>query len=57
MISGVNSPSLAQYVLPNQPAQSQAPAKPAASEVQDTVHLSSAATKAIGDVDHDGDSK
>jgi hypothetical protein len=57
MISGVNSASLSQYVLPNQATQSKPPAKPPASEGQDTVQLSSAASKAAGDVDHDGDSK
>jgi hypothetical protein len=57
MISGVNSASLAQYVLPNQATQSKPPAKPSASEVQDTVQLSSAAAQSAGDVDHDGDSK
>jgi hypothetical protein len=57
MISGVSGVSALNYALPNQPAQSRAPAKPAASSVQDTVQLSSAAAQAIGDVDHDGDSK
>jgi hypothetical protein len=57
MISGVSGANPLNYVLPNQPTKSQAPAKPQASEAQDTVQLSSAATQAIGDVDHDGDSK
>jgi hypothetical protein len=57
MISGVNGASPSNYVLPNATTKPQPPAKAPASSDQDTVQLSSAAVKAAGDVDHDGDSK
>ena len=57
MISGVKGTSALNYALQSQPAQPKAPAKPAASSVQDSVELSNAAAQAIGDVDHGGDKK
>ncbi len=57
MISGVNGASPLNYAVQNKPTPSQLPAKPPAAQVQDSVQLSSAAVKAAGDVDHDGDSK
>jgi hypothetical protein len=57
MISGVNGASSLGYTPPTPPAHSKPPAKPPASSIEDTVHLSSAAVTAAGDIDHDGDSK
>jgi hypothetical protein len=56
----MTNPISASNVYVPQMASQAAPAKPApggqTSAPQDTVHLSSAAKAALGDIDHDGDS-
>lgn len=52
MISPIG-PSTPYYPDPNPPAATSKPQQ--SSEPQDSVHLSPAALKATGDVDHDGD--
>ena len=53
MISSVSSVSSSHAT---QPPQTPPAAQPKAPAPQDTVHLSPAAQKGAGDVDHDGDS-
>jgi len=56
MLSGVNGVSSLSYDHQAPPAQSRPPAKPTSSG-EDSVQLSAAAKAALGDADHDGDSK
>jgi len=58
MISMTNPISSSSVYIPQLNSQASAKAAPAeqTSAAQDTVHLSSAAKAAIGDIDHDGDS-
>jgi hypothetical protein len=55
MINPISSAIAASQISAAQNSAPKAPAAPAA-QPQDSVHLSAAALKASGDVDHDGDS-
>jgi hypothetical protein len=57
MISPISSAIAAAQTSAAQNSAPKAPATPApSSQPQDSVHLSAAALKASGDIDHDGDS-
>jgi len=57
MVNPISSVGAASQISAAQNSAPKAPATPApAAQAQDSVHLSAAALKASGDVDHDGDS-